>query len=249
MHICLISWKLIAICKSPSCSCISVNAIAAHIELKEFKELLLLHSLSGCDCTSSFWHVRKVKFWDAWLMNSVVSKTFLIYSNRSTLPLAEENLKVIEWFALSLYATVPDISWSVDIGRYQISKDRDNSEIRSLPPTRDALIQHIHKVTYVSGYIWGTLHIPTRTEKSPLKWTWSFTDNRIKCQWVSYDHCLITQNLNKAVSKKCGCRKDCKRNYKCKKVEMMKCLPTSKYREKFDESWNFIIIKIVWKKS
>ena len=76
-----------------------------------------------------------------------------------------------------------------------------------------------------------------------------FTDNRIKCQWVSYDHCLITQNLNKAVSKKCGCRTDCKRNYKCKKVEMMKCLPTSKYREKFDESWNFIIIKIVWKKS
>ena len=73
-----------------------MNAIAAHTELKEFKELLLLHSLSGCDCTSSFWHVRKVKFWDAWLMNSVVSKTFLIYSNRSTLPLAEENLKVIE---------------------------------------------------------------------------------------------------------------------------------------------------------
>ena len=125
-------------------------------------------TLSGCDCTSSFWHVRKVNFWDEWLMNSVVSKTFLIYSNRSTLTLAEENLKVIEWFPLSLYATEPDISWSVDIARYQISKDRENSEIRSLPPTRDALIQHIHKVAYVSGYIWGT-----RTEKSPLKWTWS----------------------------------------------------------------------------
>ena len=59
----------------------------------------------------------------------------------------------------------------------------------------------------MSGYIWGTSHIPSKTEESPTNWTWSFTDNRIKCQWVSYDHCLIRQNLNKTVFKKCGCQK------------------------------------------
>ena len=138
----------------------------------------------------------KVKFWDAWLKNSVVSKTFLLYSNRPTLPLAEENLKVIESFVGSLYVTQSDISSSVNIARHQMFKYRGNSEIRPLPPTRDALIQHIHKAAYVSSYIWGTSHI-ARTEESPTNWTWSFTDNRIKCQWVSYDHCLITQNLNK----------------------------------------------------
>ena len=73
-------------------------------------------------------------------------------------------------------------------------------------------------------------------DKSPTNWTSSFTDNRIKCQWVSYDHCVIKQNLNKTVFNKCGCRKGCKKNCKCKKVETMKYLPTSKCREKFEES-------------
>ena len=49
-------------------NCISVNAIAAYIGLKKCKELLFLHSLSGYDYTSSFFHVGKVKFWEAWLI-------------------------------------------------------------------------------------------------------------------------------------------------------------------------------------
>ena len=84
-------------------NCISVNAIAAYIGLKRCKELLFLHSLSGYDYTSSFFHVGKVKFWDAWLINSVASEAFLQYGNRPTLPLTEKNLKVIESFVVSLY--------------------------------------------------------------------------------------------------------------------------------------------------
>ena len=168
--------------------CISANAIAAYIGLKRCKELLFLHSISGCDYTSSFFHVGKMKFWDVWLNNSVFSQTFLLYSNSPTLPLAEGNLKLIESFLVSLYVTESDISPSVDVARYQIFKYPGNSGIRSLPPTRDALIQHIHKVSYVSVNIWGTLHIPARTGESQTNWTWSFTDNRIKCQWVTYDY-------------------------------------------------------------
>ena len=155
-------------------SCIYVNAIPAYIRYKE----LFLPSVSGCDFTSSLFHVGKVKFWDAWLKNSVVSETFLLYSNRPTLPLVEENLKLIESFVVSLYVPELDILSSVDRGRYQIFKYRGNSEIRSLPPIRDALIQHIHKAAYVSGYIWGTSHITARTKESPTNWTRSFTNNR-----------------------------------------------------------------------
>ena len=70
-----------------------------------------------------------MKFSDAWLKNSVVSKTFLLYSNRPTLPLTEENLKVIESFLVSLYVTESDVSSSVDIARHQNFKYRGNSEI------------------------------------------------------------------------------------------------------------------------
>ena len=58
---------------------------------------------------------------------------------------------------------------------------RGNSKIRSLPPTRDALIQHIYKAAYVFGYVWGTSHIPARMKDSRAKWAQSFTS-------VSYSH-------------------------------------------------------------
>ena len=76
--------------------------MTAYIGMKRCNESLFLHSLSGCNYTSSFYHVRKVKFWDAWLKNSVVSKTFLLDSDPSILPLAEENLKETESFVVSL---------------------------------------------------------------------------------------------------------------------------------------------------
>ena len=60
---------------------------------------------------------EKWNFEDPWLKNLVVSKTFLLYSNRPTLTLTEENLKVIESFVVSLHVTESDISLSVDIAR------------------------------------------------------------------------------------------------------------------------------------
>lgn len=211
---------------------LSVNTIAVYVGLERCKELLFLHSLSGSDYTSSFFHVGKLKFWDAWLTNSDVSETFLLYSNRPTLPLRNEDLEVIESFVISLYDSESDISSCIDVARYEIFKYRGSSDIRSLPPTRDALIHHIHKAAYISGYLWGMSHVPSTTEEPPTNWTWIVMENKIKCQWISYDHHSITQELYKTVFKKCGCRKGCKKNCKCKKGEQMKCLPTCKCRGK-----------------
>ena len=132
-------------------------------------------------------------------------ETFLLHSHRPTLPLAEENLKVIESFcSFSICHRIRYIiiCWYSKVSNFQY---RGNSEIQWLPPARDVLIQHIHKAAYLSGYIWEIPYILARTEESPTDWTWSFTGNRVKCQWVLYDYCLITQNLNKTVFKKCIC--------------------------------------------
>ena len=60
---------------------------------------------------------EKWNFEDTWLKNLVVSKIFLLYSNRPTLTLTEENLKVIESFVVSLFVTESVISSSVDTAR------------------------------------------------------------------------------------------------------------------------------------
>ena len=91
--------------------------------------MLFLVSLSGCDYTSSFLHLKKVKFLNAWLRNSVFFRTFLLYTHSPTLPVAEENLKVTESFVVPLYVTESDISSFVDISNYQIFKYSVNSEI------------------------------------------------------------------------------------------------------------------------
>ena len=115
-----------------------MNAIAAYIGLKRRKELLVLHSFQVVIIPQDSFYVGKVKFWDAWIKNLLSSKTFLLYRNCPTLPLAEEKLKVIESFVVSLFVTELDISSSVNIARYQIFKYRVNSEMRLLAPTRDA---------------------------------------------------------------------------------------------------------------
>ena len=56
-------------------SCIFVNAITEYIGLKRCKD---------CDYTSRIFRAWKVKPRDAWLKNSVVFLTFLLFSNRLT---------------------------------------------------------------------------------------------------------------------------------------------------------------------
>ena len=66
-------------------------------------------------------------------------------------------------FIISLYCDDCNC-FSIDLTRHEIFKYRQNMDIRSLPPTRDALIQHIHKSAYVSGHIWGRENLTNKTE-------------------------------------------------------------------------------------
>ena len=68
---------------------LSINAIANYIGLERCNELLFLHSLTGSDYTSSFFKVEKCRFWDAWLENNEISKTFQALSYCPVLPLNE----------------------------------------------------------------------------------------------------------------------------------------------------------------
>ena len=145
-----------------------------------------------------------------------------MYSDSPSLPLPDEHISKVEAFIISLYDVV-DESASIDFVRYQIFNYRGNFDVKSLPPTKDALVHHIYKSAYVTGNVCGRAHIPIKTEEPPTKWTWIMEDGKLKCQWVSYDHAAATQELHKTVFKKCSCRKGCKKSCKCKK-EGLKCL-------------------------
>ena len=56
--------------------CMLINVIAESITLERCKEILFLYALSGSDCTSSYFQVGKVKFWNSWLVNQDVLEMY-----------------------------------------------------------------------------------------------------------------------------------------------------------------------------
>ena len=92
-----------------------------------------------------------------------------MYSDSPSLPLRDEHISKVEAFIISL-CDIVDESASIDFVRYQIFNYRGNFDVKSLPPTKDALVHHIHKSAYVAGYVWGRAHIPIKTEKPPTNW-------------------------------------------------------------------------------
>ena len=105
--------------------CMSTNVIAESIALERCKELLFLHALSGSDYTSSFFHIRKVKFWNSWLVNQDVPKTFMRLGDWTSLSLREEEINVTERFITSL--CYDDFNcFTTDLAWYEIFKHWKN---------------------------------------------------------------------------------------------------------------------------
>ena len=107
----------------------SINMIAESITLERCKELLFLYALSGSDYTSSFFHVKKVKFWNSWLVNQDVPETFIHLGDCPSLPLREGGIDVMERLIISLCYDDSNC-FSIDLARYEIFKYRKNIEIQ-----------------------------------------------------------------------------------------------------------------------
>ena len=80
----------------------SINVIADSVTLEKCKELLFLQALSGSDYTSRFFHIRKVKFWNSWLVNQDVPETFIHLGDCPSLSLREGDINVVERLIISL---------------------------------------------------------------------------------------------------------------------------------------------------
>ena len=210
-----------------------INIIADYINLKRCKEMLFLHALSGSDYTASFYQVGKAKFWNAWLTSSEnTSKIFLRLSDPClTSPLEEDDISAIEQFIISLYTdnSIP----SIDLARYDIFKYKGNRDLRALPPTRDALVQHIHKAAYVASHIWSRANLPNTSDEPPSNWTWKISEGKFSCMWLSPNNTSLPETLFKKTFNKCGCRSNCTKNCSCKRENKNNlCLATCKCRSK-----------------
>jgi hypothetical protein len=90
---------------------------------------------------------------------------------------------------------------------------QNGTGIDALPPTQEALRQHIKRATFQAGYCWGQMMIASPELPSPSEWGWVQSDNGWDIYWTTLPE--ATQACRQLL--RCGCKKGCRGQCKCMK--------------------------------
>ena len=85
-------------------------------------------------------------------------------------------------------------------------------EIENIPPTQDALAQHVLRVGYEAGHVWGqaTIKAPQLHSPADFVWTWEVANAQWNMKWMT----LTPAGAACRAVIKCGCTKGFRCQYK-----------------------------------
>ena len=173
---------------------ISIDSMVQVLGTDVCKSLIGLHVYSGCDSTSAFYGKGKKKAYD--VMKSDPKFIQLFAGLGESFTASPELVEVLEEFTCKLYG---DTSKDINATRYK-SFCATTSE-KSLPPCKDALLQHIKRCSYQAAIHHRSLH-QTISAPSPNGYGWSVKDGVIDVVWKT--KAAAPESLLKVV--KCGCK-------------------------------------------
>lgn len=149
---------------------IAAHEIANALDSNGALALPAFHAFTGCDTVSCFYGKSKNTALDTWNSYPEVTPVLISLSN-SPSEIPEEWITTLERFVVLLYDRTSTSS-SVNNLRKQLFT-RKGRKFDGLPPTRDALLQHVKRTAYQAGYIWGQALVPSSTLPSPQDWGWT----------------------------------------------------------------------------
>lgn len=191
--------------------------------------LPFFHAFTGnYPTTSAFNGIGKKTAWNAWKkfndMESAVSKLM----DKNSLNWNEDSINVLEQFVISMYDSATKYTSLGDCRRVLFSVK--NKPIEKIPPTRDALEQHI-KRTLLQASIWTQCMQKNDVTFEPTDWGWNAgSAGRYLPNWTTIpilaDHCqqLISCNC-KGKCSRCKCAKN---HLPCTKLCTCKCDKTKR---------------------
>ena len=172
--------------------------------------------LTGCDTVSSFTGKGKCKAWDAWFNSENKGAFTSVFTELGNQPkeVTEVQLKKIEEFVCLVYG----VSEKNSLGAHRLSKFQKSTDddLRKLPPSREALWQHVKRSCYQAGYIWqeclSDLQLP-----EPKEWGWVFDAKQgfVPC-WLAV---VSSVDLEKFVTT-CSCKTGKCERCKCATAEI-----------------------------
>ena len=181
---------------------IAVHEIARVLGEARSKALPFSHSLTGCDTVSFFGGGGKRAAWNTWNTFDTVTEVFVELS-KPIKSVPEESERLVDRFVILLYGRT---SSDEDVNKCCRGLFTKGRSIENIPPTKGALMKHIRRAIYQAGHIWG--------------------HSLMRCQnlgnWIPY--WSSTPEASKFCQErlKCGCKKKCQGNCKCKQANL-KC--------------------------
>ena len=97
-----------------------------------------------------------------------------------------EQMENIERFICQLYGVAESSIGAHRLSKFEKSVDDD---LRKLPPSREALSQHVRRSCYQAGYLWQECQADLLLPE-PKEWGWLFDEKRGSSP-VGYQFCLL----------------------------------------------------------
>ena len=131
--------------------------------------LYCFHAFIGCDQTSTFYGRDKVTAFNTWMNYNEVTTVFRTIGNSPKTDDVMGVMSLIEPFVVLLYDRTSTYYEHVNEARKNLFAQKGKS-IESIPPTYDALIQHVNRVDYQAGFCLNFSLKKIQDLPSPSEW-------------------------------------------------------------------------------
>lgn len=205
----------VAFCHGNNLRYIPCHLLSAGLGTDASKGLLFFHALTGCDQCSAFHGIGKKTAWK--VLNSMpqLNPLFAYLSNTPN-SISSDQLDQIQRFIVLLYQRTSELENVNDLRKQLFCQNRS---IENIPPTKNALEQHVKRSVYLAGFIWGQALTGNPTLPSPEVWGWKRNekDSLLVPYWSSLPE--ASKGCSELI--KCGCKSSCiKRWYSCVKANL-----------------------------
>ena len=152
---------------------IHMNAVASVLGETTCKGLALFHALTGSDTTSSFKFKGKRYCFKTKNKVPSIMEEFAIAAN-TPFHISPKLNDAVMRFVCILYSNADENNVNLVRMRMFCQKTRD---IERIPPTSDALVQHIKRSIFQAS-IWTTAYDPQTPDQQPINHRWMERDNK-----------------------------------------------------------------------
>ena len=192
----------IAFGKGKDLKYIPVHDIAKAFGAEKSKGLLFFHAFTGCDSNSSFYDQGKKKPWAVWKENSEFTT---IFNQLSSTPeqITDDVLSVVEKFVVKIYCSQLTCT-TVNSARLEMFKYLAK-DFPQIPPTKDALLQHLKRGAFTAGHVWGQALVKEPQIPPPSEWGYK---REGESSWMPL--WTTRETISKSHLQICRCKKQCK---------------------------------------